>query len=492
MSREVLMLVDAIAREKNIDKDVVLYALEDALTSASKKLFEEGAEIRVHIDPESGKQETFRRWLVVPNEAGLRDPDREILLFEAIEKQPEVEVGKYIEESIPSIEFSRIGAQSAKQVILQKVRDAEREQILNDYMDQGERIMTGTVKRFDKGNFIVETGRVEAILRRDQLIPRENLRVGDRVRGFIDKVDRTARGPQIQLSRIAPEFLVKLFEIEVPEISQGLLEIKSAVRDPGVRAKISVVAYDKRIDPIGTCVGIRGSRVQAVRNELCGESIDIIPWSEDPAQFVINALAPGIVQSIVVHEEKHLMDVVIDENELAVSIGRGGQNVRLASELTGWQINILTPEESSLKQKEERDVLQNLLVTNLNIDKKISDILINEGFTSLEEIAYVPLNEMLKIKTLDKDMIYELRKHARDVLLTIAIANEEEVESASVNLKNLIGITPELFTKLSKCGLVTRDDLAELSVDELVDITGIEENSAKILIMQAREHWFKR
>lgn len=272
MSREVLMLVDALAREKNVDKDVVLGALEAALASASKKLFDEGAEIRVHIDRESGEHETFRRWLVVPDEAGLQEPDREILLFEAREQKPDVEVGDYIEESVPSIEFGRIGAQAAKQVILQKVRDAEREQILNDYLERGEKIMTGTVKRLDKGNFIVESGRVEALLRRDQLIPKENLRVGDRVRAYIAKVDRTARGPQIELSRTAPEFLMKLFEMEVPEIEQGLLEIKAAARDPGVRAKIGVVAYDKRIDPIGTCVGIRGSRVQAVRNELGGET----------------------------------------------------------------------------------------------------------------------------------------------------------------------------------------------------------------------------
>ncbi|MDU0809843.1 MAG: transcription termination factor NusA [Burkholderia sp.] len=491
MSREVLMLIDAIAREKNIGKDTVLCALEDALALASKKLFDNGSEIRVHIDPDSGKHKTFRRWLVVPDEAGLREPDREILLFEAVEQQPDIKVGKYIEESIPSIEFSRIGAQSAKQVILQKIRNAEREQILNDYMDHNERIMTGTVKRLDKGNFIIETGRIEAVLRRDQLIPKENLRIGDRVRSFIDKVDRTTRGPQIQLSRIAPEFLIKLFEIEVPEIAQGLLEIKSAVRDPGLRAKISVISYDKRIDPIGTCVGIRGSRIQAVRNELCGENIDIVLWSENPAQFVINALAPGVVQSIIVHEERHLMDVVIDENELAVAIGRGGQNVRLASELTGWQINILTPEESSLKQKEEQDILRSLLVKNLNIDERISDILINEGFTSLEEIAYVPFNELLEIKSLDKDIIHQLRKRARDMLLTIAIAKEEKSENTFVNLESLSGITPELLDKLSKHGLVTRNNLAELSVDELIDMTGIEEDSAKALIMKAREHWFK-
>jgi N utilization substance protein A len=330
MSREVLMLVDALAREKNVNKDVVYAALEAALASATKKLYDD-ADIRVQIDRESGEHETFRRWLVVPDEAGLQEPDQQILLFEALEQNADIKVGDFIEEPIASIEFGRIGAQAAKQVILQKVRDAEREQILNDFLDRGEKIMTGTVKRLDKGNLVVESGRVEALLRRDQLIPKENLRVGDRARAYITKVDRTARGPQIELSRTAPEFLMKLFEFEVPEIEQGLLEIKSAARDPGVRAKIAVVAYDKRIDPIGTCVGIRGSRVQAVRNELGGENVDIVLWSEDPAQFVIGALAPAAVQSLVVDEEKHAMDVVVDENELAVAIGRSGQNVRLAA-----------------------------------------------------------------------------------------------------------------------------------------------------------------
>ncbi len=473
MSREVLMLVDALAREKNVDKDVVMGALEAALASASKKLFDEGAEIRVHIDRESGEHETFRRWLVVPDEAGLQEPDREILLFEAREDHPDVEVGEYIEQPVPSIEFGRIGAQAAKQVILQKVRDAEREQILNDYLERGEKIMTGTVKRLDKGNFIVESGRVEALLRRDQLIPKENLRVGDRVRAYIAKVDRTARGPQIELSRTAPEFLMKLFEMEVPEIEQGLLEIKAAARDSGVRAKIGVVAYDKRIDPIGTCVGIRGSRVQAVRNELGGENIDIVLWSEDPAQFVIGALAPAAVQSIV------------------VAIGRSGQNVRLASELTGWQINIMTPDESALKQNEERDTLRSLFMARLDVDEEVADILIDEGFTSLEEIAYVPLNEMLEIEAFDEDTVHELRNRARDALLTMAIANEEKVENAALDLKSLDGLTPELLTKLAEQGVQTRDELAELAVDELVEMTGMEEEAAKALIMKAREHWFQ-
>ncbi|MEJ0004050.1 MAG: transcription termination factor NusA [Pararobbsia sp.] len=490
MSREVLMLVDALAREKNVNKDVVFAALEAALASATKKLYDD-ADIRVHIDRESGEHETFRRWLVVPDEAGLQEPDQQILLFEAREQSPEINVGEYIEEPIASIEFGRIGAQAAKQVILQKVRDAEREQILNDFLERGEKIMTGTVKRLDKGNLVVESGRVEALLRRDQLIPKENLRVGDRARAYITKVDRTARGPQIELSRTAPEFLMKLFEFEVPEIEQGLLEIKSAARDPGVRAKIAVVAYDKRIDPIGTCVGIRGSRVQAVRNELGGENVDIVLWSEDPAQFVIGALAPAAVQSLVVDEEKHAMDVVVDENELAVAIGRSGQNVRLASELTGWQINIMTPDESVAKQTEERSVYRDLFISRLDVDEEVADILIDEGFTSLEEIAYVPLNEMLEIEAFDDDTVHELRNRARDSLLTQAIANEEKVENVALDLKSLDGMTPELLVQLAEQKVQTRDDLAELAVDELVDMTAMDEESAKALIMKAREHWFQ-
>ena len=491
MSREVLLLVDALAREKNVDKDVVFAALEAALASATKKRYTEDVDVRVHIDRESGEHESFRRWVVVPDEAGLQEPDKQILSFEAKEDDPSIEVGDYVEEPVESVEFGRIGAQAAKQVILQRIRDAEREQILTDFLDRGEKIMTGAVKRLDKGNLIVESGRVEALLRRDQLIPKENLRIGDRVRAYIAKVDRTARGPQIELSRTAPEFLIELFGMEVPEIEQGLLEIKSAARDPGVRAKIAVVAYDKRIDPIGTCVGIRGTRVQAVRNELGGENVDIVLWSEDPAQFVIGALAPAAVQSIVVDEEKHSMDVVVDENELAVAIGRSGQNVRLASELTGWQINIMTPDESAEKQNEERGTLRTLFMQRLDVDEEMADILIEEGFSSLEEIAYVPLNEMLEIEAFDEDTVHELRNRARDALLTQAIATEERVEGVALDLKSLEGMTPELLAQLAEHEIQTRDDLAELAVDELTEMTGVDEEAAKVLIMKAREHWFQ-
>ncbi|MBF6987185.1 MULTISPECIES: transcription termination factor NusA [Cupriavidus] len=490
MSREVLLLVDALAREKNVDKDVVFGALEAALASATKKRFEEDVDIRVAIDRESGEHETFRRWLVVPDEQGLQEPDKQILLFEARDENPSLELGDYIEQQIESVEFGRIGAQAAKQVILQRIRDAEREQILNDYLDRGEKIMTGTVKRADKKGLIVESGRVEALLARDQIIPKENLRTGDRVRAYILNVDRAARGPQIELSRTAPEFLIKLFENEVPEMEQGLLEIKAAARDPGVRAKIAVVAHDKRIDPIGTCVGVRGTRVTAVRNEIGGEAVDIVLWSEDPAQFVIGALAPAQVQSIVVDEEKHSMDVVVDEENLAVAIGRSGQNVRLASELTGWQINIMTQEESAQKQAEESDVVRKLFMSKLDVDEEVADILIEEGFSTLEEVAYVPISEMMEIEAFDEDTVNELRNRARDALLTMELAREEKVEEVSQDLRSLDGLNPELIGKLAEGDIHTRDDLAELAVDELVEMTGVTEEEAKALIMKAREHWF--
>ncbi len=490
MSREVLLLVDALAREKNVDKDVVFGALEAALASATKKRFEEDVDVRVAIDRESGEHETFRRWLVVPDDAGLQEPDKQILLFEAKEQDADIDVDQFIEEQIESVEFGRIGAQAAKQVILQRIRDAEREQILNDYLDRGEKIMTGTIKRADKKGLIVESGRVEALLARDQMIPKENLRTGDRVRAYILNVDRTARGPQIELSRTCPDFLIKLFENEVPEMEQGLLEIKAAARDPGVRAKIAVVAHDKRIDPIGTCVGVRGTRVTAVRNEVGGEAVDIVLWSEDPAQFVIGALAPAQVQSIVVDEEKHSMDVVVDDENLAVAIGRSGQNVRLASELTGWQINIMTPAESAQKQAEESSVVRQLFMAKLDVDEEVADILIEEGFSSLEEVAYVPLQEMLEIEAFDEDTVNELRNRARDVLLTMELAKEEKVEKVSQDLRDLEGLTPELIGKLAEGNIQTRDDLAELAVDELVEMTGVDEEQAKALIMKAREHWF--
>lgn len=490
MSREILLLVDALAREKNVSREVVFGALENALASAMKKRFKEDADIRVSIDRNTGSHEGFRRWLVVPDEAGLQEPDQQELLSEAQEIVPGIEVGEYIEEPLEPIEFGRIGAQAAKQAILQRIRDAEREQLLNDFLDRGESIVSGTVKRIDKGDVIIETGKIEARLPRSEMIPKENIRVGDRIRAWVLRVDHSARGQQVILSRTSPEFIRQLFENEVPEIEQGLLEIKAAARDPGVRAKIAVVAYDKRIDPIGTCVGMRGSRVTAVRNELGGEQVDIVLWAEDPAEFVIGALAPATVESIVVDEDKHAMDVVVDEENLPKAIGSRGQNVRLASELTGWQINIMTPEESQSRFEQERTELRSTFISKLDVDEEVADILIDEGFTGLEEIAYVPIQELLEIEAFDEDTINELRARARNALLTEAIAQEERVQNTEPAMLELEGMTPELAAKLAEHDVYTRDDLAELATDELSEIAQIDEQSASDLIMKARAHWF--
>jgi N utilization substance protein A len=485
-----LMLVDAISREKNVERDVVFGAVEAAMAQATKKLYPGDVDIRVSVDRDSGIFETFRRWHVVPDEAGLQLPDQEILLFEAKEQIADVEVDEYIEETVPSVPIGRIGAMAAKQVILQKIRDAEREMLLNDFMSRGDKIFVGTVKRMDKGDIIVESGRVEGRLRRGEMIPKENLRTGDRVRAMIMEVDLTLRGAPIILSRSAPEFMTELFRQEVPEIEQGLLEIKSCARDAGSRAKIAVVSHDKRVDPIGTCVGVRGTRVNGVTNELAGERVDIVLWSDDPAQFVIGALAPANVSSIVVDEERHAMDVVVDEENLAIAIGRGGQNVRLASELTGWKINILDAAESAQKQANEMDSGRKLFMEKLDVDEEIADMLIAEGFTSLEQVAYVPLEEMLEIESFDEDTVNELRTRAKDALLTMEIAREESVEEVSQDLRDLEGLTPELIAKLAVGGVHTRDDLADLAIDELTDITGQSADEARTLIMKAREHWF--
>ena len=490
MNREMLMLVDAISREKSVDRDVVFGAVEAALAQATKKLNGGEVDIRVAVDRDTGDYETFRRWLVVPDEAGLQNPDAEEMLSDALDRIAEIEVGDFIEEPVASVPIGRIGAMAAKQVILQKIRDAERETLLNDFLSRGDKVFVGTVKRLDKGDIIVESGRVEGRLKRSEMIPKENLRTGDRVRAFIAGIDTAARGPQIMLSRSAPGFMMELFAQEVPEMEQGLLEIKSCARDSGSRAKIAVVSHDKRVDPIGTCVGVRGSRVNAVTNELAGERVDIVLWSDDPAQFVIGALAPANVQSIVVDEEKHAMDVVVDEENLAIAIGRGGQNVRLASELTGWRINIMTAEESQAKQAVESDSIRKLFVDKLDVDEEVADILIAEGFSSLEEVAYVPLQEMLEMDAFEEDTVHELRTRAKDALLTMEIAREENVEAVSQDLRDLDGLTPELIAKLADGGVNSRDDLADLAVDELVEMTGIDDEAAKALIMKAREHWF--
>lgn len=488
MSREILLLVDALAHEKNVSKEVIFTALELALASATKKKHHDDADVRVSIDRESGEYATFRRWQYV---------DYDLLENSAYQIDEEsdhakgLNIGEYYEEPLESIEFGRIGAQAAKQVILQKVREAEREQILEDFLARDEKLVTGVIKRMEKGNAIIEVGRIESLLPREQMISKENLRVGDRVRAYLSRIERGGRGPQLILSRITPDFLVRLFELEVPEIEEGLLEIRAAARDPGLRSKIAVKSNDQRIDPVGTCVGMRGSRVQAVTGELAGERVDIVLWSIEPAQFVINAMSPAEVSSIVVDEDAHSMDVVVDEEQLALAIGRNGQNVRLASELTGWTLNILTVDQAAQKNQDEFAGVSQLFMDKLDVDAEVAEILVQEGFSTLEEIAYVPLAEMNEIEAFDEDTIEELRKRARAALLTEAIAKEEKVEEVSEDLLKMEGMDEETAHLLASKGVATMDDLAELAVDELEELTGMDAERAKTLIMTARAPWFK-
>jgi len=489
MSREILLLVDALAHEKNVGKDIIFTALELALASATKKRFTEEADVRVEIDRENGEYKSFRRWQIVADEL-VENTAAQTAISEAQKNNADLIEGDYIEEPLESVEFGRIGAQAAKQVILQKVREAEREQILNDFLARKEHLVTGVIKRMEKGNAIIEVGRIESLLPRDQMIPKENLRVGDRVRAYLSRIERGPRGPQLILSRIAPEFLAKLFELEVPEIEEGLLEIRAAARDPGLRSKIAVKSNDQRLDPVGTCVGMRGSRVQAVTGELAGERVDIVLWSMEPAQFVINAMAPAEVSSIVVDEGAHSMDVVVHEEQLAQAIGRNGQNVRLASELTGWTLNILTEEEAAKKHEEEYTSTRQLFIDKLDVDEEVADILVQEGFSTLEEIAYVPIAEMSEIEAFDEDTINELRKRARAALLTEAIAKEEKAEEASEDLLNMEGMDEATAHQLAANGVSTMEDLADLAVDDLVELTDMDAERAKQLIMTARAPWF--
>lgn len=488
MSREILLLVDALAHEKNVSKEIVFTALELALASATKKNHDDNADIRVSINRETGEYETFRRWQYVEYDL-LESSDYQF--DEEDERAKGRQIGDYYEEPLESIAFGRIGAQAAKQVILQKVREAEREQILEDFLARNETLVTGVIKRMEKGNALIEVGRLECILPRDAMIPKENLRVGDRVRANLSRIERGGRGPQLILSRVSPDFLKRLFELEVPEIEEGLLEIRSAARDPGLRSKIAVKANDQRLDPVGTCVGMRGSRVQAVTGELAGERVDIVLWSMEPAQFVINAMAPAEVSSIVVNEDTHSMDVVVDEEQLALAIGRSGQNVRLASELTGWTLNILTVEEAEKKNQDEYSTVSRLFMEKLDVDEEVADILVQEGFSTLEEIAYVPMSEMAEIDAFDEDTINELRSRARAALLTEAIAKEEKVEEPVQDLQKMDGMDEPTAALLASKGIVSMNDLAELAVDELVELSGMDEERAKMLIMTARAPWFE-
>jgi N utilization substance protein A len=487
MSREILLLVDALAHEKNVAREVIFTALELALASATKKKHDSGVDIRVEIDQETGEYQTFRCWTILPEEE-IENPDAEITIED--ERSKGKVNNDLIKELIPSEEFGRIGAQAAKQVILQKVREAEREQILKDFLAQDEKLISGQIRRMERGNGIIEIGRLDAILPRDQMIPKENLRISDRIRAILIKIDETPRGPQLILSRTAPEFIIRLFELEVPEIEEGLLEIMAASRDPGLRSKIAVKANDQRLDPVGTCVGMRGSRVQAVTSELAGERVDIILWSIEPAQFVINAMAPAEVSSIVVDEDKHSMDLVVAEDQLAQAIGRNGQNIRLASELTGWELNILTEEQSDQKIKEEYTSASQLFIEKLDVDEDVADILVKEGFSSLEEVAYVPIEEMVEIEAFDEDTVNELRSRASAVILTAAIAKEEKIPEPADDLLGMDGMDSDTAKLLASKEIITMEDLAELAADELIELVKMDEERAKVLIMTARAPWF--
>lgn len=495
MNKEILTVVDVVSNEKGVSKEIIFEAIEAALASATKKRNREDIEARVKIDRKTGDYDTFRCWEVMEDsEEDLEFPTRQIKLSDARENQPDIEPGEFIEEPMPSVEFGRIAAQTAKQVIVQKVREAERAQVIDAYEDRVGEMVSGVVKRVERSGIIVDLGNnAEAFIPREFMIPREAMRPGDRIRAYLYEVRSEMRGPQLFLSRTAPELLVELFTLEVPEINEGLIEIISGARDPGARAKIAVKANDPRIDPIGACVGMRGSRVQAVSNELSGERVDIILWDENPAQFVINAMAPAEVASILVDEETHSMDVAVDEENLSQAIGRGGQNVRLASELTGWELNVMSTEQADEKNEAESQAVQQLFMEQLDVDEEIATILVQEGFTSIEEVAYVPENEMLKIEEFDAELVTELRERARDLMITKAIVSEEKLVDAKPadDLLNMDGMDEALAYELARNGVVTMEDLAEQSVDELMEIEGLDEERAGKLIMTARIPWFE-
>ncbi|MEF9977627.1 MAG: transcription termination factor NusA [Thermomonas sp.] len=495
MSKELLLVVDAVAAEKGVPESVILEAIEAALASAGKKRYaEQDVLVRVQIDPKDGSYETFRRWEVVADDVVMESPDRQVRLMDALDESDEVEVGDYIEEQIENPDFGRIAAQAAKQVIVQRVREAERAQVVDAWKDRVGELVTGVVKRVERGNIYVDLGgNAEAIISKDKGIPRDVLRTGDRVRGYLFDVRSEPRGPQLFISRAAPEFMMELFKLEVPEVGQGLVSIMACARDPGDRAKIAVLAHDNRTDPIGACIGMRGSRVQAVTNELNGERVDIILWSDNAAQFVINAMAPAEVQSIIVDEDKHSMDLAVAEDKLAQAIGRGGQNVRLASRLTGWQLNVMTADQVQAKSEAEQAASRQLFIDKLEVDEEIAGILVAEGFNSVEEIAYVPVGELLAVEGFDEDIVEELRSRARDALLNDALAVEEGLEEhqPAEDLLSLEGMDEATAYALAERGVRTREDLAEAATDEIEDVEGMDAERAAALIMEARKHWFE-
>jgi N utilization substance protein A len=494
MSKEILMVVDVVSAEKGVEKDIIFGAIEAALAQAAKKRSTDEIEVRVSIDQATGEYESFRRWLVVEDDEALESLASEITLAAAQVDAPDIEVGDYIEEPMENPEFGRIAAQAAKQVIVQRVREAERAQVVEAYQARAGELVNGIVKRVERGNVYLDLGgNAEAFIPRDQMIPRESVRAGDRIRGLLYEIRSEVRGPQLFISRTSSEFLIELFKLEVPEIGQGLIDVISAARDPGMRAKIAVRSNDKRTDPIGACVGMRGSRVQAVSNELSGERIDIILYDANTAQFVINAMAPAEVVSIIVDEDRQGMDIAVEEDKLSQAIGRGGQNVRLAGELTGWQLNVMSEADVEAKSEEDTKIARDHFVEKLDVDEEIANILVQEGFTSVEEVAYVPETELKEIDEFDEAIVEELRSRARDALLTQLIAAEEKLDDQkpAEDLLALEGMTESLGYELAAKGIVTQEDLAECAVDELEDIESLDDEKAAALIMLARAPWFE-
>ena len=495
MSKEILMVVDAVSNEKGVEKDIVFEAIEAALASATRRKHGEDVEVRVAIDRETGDYDTFRRWLVFDDDSTeLEVPDRELRLMDAVDIDENAEPGGYVEVPMESVEFGRIAAQTAKQVIVQKVREAEREQVVEEYQEREGELLSGLVKRVDRNGVYIDLGgNAEGFVARDQMVPREPVRPQDRIKALLTEVRSELRGPQLFMTRTSPRFLVELFKIEVPEVGQGLIDILGAARDPGLRAKIAVRSNDKRIDAVGACVGMRGSRVQAVSNELAGERVDIILWDDNPAQFVVNAMSPAEVVSIVVDEDSHSMDIAVEEDKLSQAIGRGGQNIRLASELTGWELNVMTAADAEEKSEAEMRELIELFSRQLDVDEEIGLILVQEGFSTIEEVAYVPTSELVEIEEFDEDIVEELCSRARDVLLTQAIVQEEKIDEAepAEDLLSLEGMDKGLAFLLASKGVVTREDLAELATDDLIEINEMDEEAAADLIMKARAHWFE-
>lgn len=493
MNKEILLVAEAVSNEKGVDREIIFQAIEQALATATKKRYEEGANIRVEIDRTSGDYESFRWWDVVDDDT-LAELGTQFTLEEAHEKDPSLVAGDTFEEPVDNIAFGRIAAQTAKQVIVQKVKEAERELIIDRFRDRVGELLSGTVKKVTRDHIVVDFGdNAEGLLPREELVGREIFRVNDRTRTVLVAIREEMRGPQLLLSRATPEMLIQLFQIEVPEIAEGIIEIKGAARDPGQRAKIAVKTKDARVDPVGACVGMRGARVQAVSNELDDERVDIVLWDDNPAQLVINAMAPAEVESIIVDEDNRSMDVAVGEENLAQAIGKGGQNVRLASELTGWNINVMTSEEAEVKHQEESSTIVESFMKALDVDEDAAIILVEEGFTSIEEVAYVPLDEMSAIEGFDEEIAEELRARAKDALLTMALASEEELVQAepAEDLLNMDGMNQTLAYKLAAQGIATMEDLADQAVDDLLDIDDIDEETAAALIMTARAPWFE-